>query len=288
MARELPMRANRTVPGGGLLAWILSDLRIDASPPWKRGIPCPKPASDIAVICGNVGPNIKRSIDWLATSIDDRPVILVLGNRDRCPNDIDKAIDTACSCAAGTNVVVLEEQAILLEDRSSRDKAPLTLIAATLWSDFSVLGEPDADMALAATEVPDFRARTPRNRRLFHPREAVARHARAKSFIERALREAPGRCVVATHFAPCLAAVDQRTVALASYAASDLTDLMRPRPHDASFKPPAVWIHGHTVATTRFRIGETLILSNGKGTGPWRPGEPAENARFDPALVITL
>ena len=266
-----------------LFAWVLSDINLDATPPWKRGFPHCKPASDIAIVCGDVGPEIKSSTNWLARNIDDRPVVFILGNRDRCSGDVDQAVDKARREAAGTGVVVLENETISLSG------GRLTVIGATLWTDFRLSGDPEADMALAGTRVPDFRGRRRNGRPWLSPREAAARHAVSRDFIERTLRATSSRCAVATHFAPCPQAMSSTEGdAIASYAASDLTGLMWRRDHDPGFVPPAIWIHGHTHTTSRFRIGETMVVSNSKGRGPWRLDELPDNTEFDPVLVVPL
>jgi hypothetical protein len=266
-----------------LFAWVLSDLNLDATPPWKREFPYLKPESDIAIVCGDVGPDIKYSTNWLARNINDRPVVFVLGNRDRCPGDVDQAVDKARREAAGTNVIVLENEGVSL----AKDR--LTIIGATLWSDFRLSGYPDADMALAGTRVPDFRGRRKNGRPWLSPKEAAARHAVSRAFIERTLRATSNRCVVVTHFAPCPQATSSAEGdGIASYDASDLTGMMTRRDGDPGFVPPAVWIHGHTKFTGRFRVGDTMVVSNSKGRGPWRPGELPDNTGFDPVLVVPL
>jgi hypothetical protein len=266
-----------------LLAWVLSDINLDATPPWKRGFPHPKPKSEIAIVCGNLGADIKHSINWLASNIDDRPVVLILGNRDRCLGDVDRAVDRARRAAAGTTVVVLENESLSLT------KKRRTIIGATLWSDFRLSGNPEAAMALIGTRMSEFRGRSRNGQPWLSPRGAAARHEASRNFIEQTLRTASNRCVVATHFAPCPQAISSvGDHDMASYAASDLTGLMARKDDDPGFVPPTAWVHGHTLTTARYGLGDTMVVTNSKGRGPWRPDELPDNPEFDPGYVVSL
>jgi hypothetical protein len=48
-------------------------------------------------------------------------------------------------------------------------------------------------------------------------------------------------------------------------------------------------IYGHTHESRDFRVGDTRVVTNAKGYGPWPPAEPArDNADFDPNFVIEI
>jgi hypothetical protein len=73
---------------------------------------------------------------------------------------------------------------------------------------------------------------------------------------------------------------------------SDLTSLMRPIPAAngaEELRPADIWIYGHTHESEDTVIGQTRVISNAKGYGPWPPQQRAwDNPTFNPNLVVEL
>jgi hypothetical protein len=72
---------------------------------------------------------------------------------------------------------------------------------------------------------------------------------------------------------------------------SDLTALMVPAPDDGrgALRPAQLWIYGHTHESFDAVIGETRVVSNAKGYGPWSVhGGTWDNRNFDEKLVIEI
>jgi hypothetical protein len=62
---------------------------------------------------------------------------------------------------------------------------------------------------------------------------------------------------------------------------------------DAGIGGADLWIYGHTHESRDFESrdvmsGTTRVVSNQKGYGPWRDGEPWENPGFNPNFVIEI
>jgi hypothetical protein len=57
---------------------------------------------------------------------------------------------------------------------------------------------------------------------------------------------------------------------------------------DAAIEGADLWAYGHTHESRAFQVGDTMVVSNAKGYGPWRPGETWENPDFDPTFTIEI
>ena len=66
---------------------------------------------------------------------------------------------------------------------------------------------------------------------------------------------------------------------------------MSPAPDDGrgTLRPAQIWIYGHTHESFDATIGETRVVSNGKGYGPWDFREPTwDNPDFNPSFVVEI
>jgi predicted phosphodiesterase len=64
---------------------------------------------------------------------------------------------------------------------------------------------------------------------------------------------------------------------------------------DAAVEGADLWVYGHTHETKDFMVGNgvvgngnTRVVSNQKGYGPWAAGETWENPDFNPNFVIEI
>ena len=118
----------------------------------------------------------------------------------------------------------------------------------------------------------------------------------AGEWIDRHQKDRPGPLVIATHHAcrrPALRLSNPPTSdeLLSAAYYSDLTALMVPAPDDGrgALRPADLWIHGHTHESFDAVIGETRVVSNAKGYGPWPPRERAwDNPDFNEKLIIEI
>jgi hypothetical protein len=130
------------------------------------------------------------------------------------------------------------------------------------------------------------------------PLHALARHRESRAFFEAEMRKVrPGPLVLISHHAPHpgrpLRLSDPPTdeeILTAAYR-SDLTALMSPAPDDGhgALRPADVWAYGHTHESEDTLIGQTRVVSNSKGYGPWLPKHRTwDNPRFDPNFTIDI
>jgi Icc-related predicted phosphoesterase len=260
--------------------WILSDLHLELTRGWDLPPPAGRPAFDVLVVAGDLIPRVERGVLWLRERVDDRPVIYVPGNHEFYGCDIDRTVEKARAAAAGSNVHVLQNEAVTFGD--------VTFAGATLWTDFDLFDDPDYAMTVAGDTMNDYRKIRARNYELrLRPAHTLKRHMESRDFIARELRKG-GRHVVVTHHGPVPAAARrgfERDISSAAYT-SDLRALIR---QDA----PELWVFGHTHESRDFEVRDfevrsTRIVSNAKGYGPWRDGETWDNSNFNPHFVIEI
>jgi len=272
--------------------WILSDLHVELTKAWDLPVGDACPAYDVLIIAGDLIPRADRGVRWLLERVPDRPVIYVMGNHESYGTDIDRTLEKAKAAASGSQVHVLQDEVACIGD--------VTFAGATLWTDFALFGDAHSAMAVAAERMNDFRKiRTRGYVERFRPPHALARHWRSRTFIETELRkERSGPLVIVTHHAPHPAhflnpaphALAEPDILTSSYR-SDLTSLMSTAPDggNGALQPANLWVYGHTHESFDAVIGETRLVSNAKGYGPWSPREKTwDNPHFDPRFTIEL
>lgn len=272
-----------------MLLWILSDIHVELTRGWDLAAPADRPNFDALVIAGDLIPRMERGARWLRERVSDRPVIYIGGNHEAYGTDIDRTFEKAKQAAAGTNVHVLQNETTIIGN--------VTFAGATMWTDFSLFGDAHRAMAAAADQMNDFRRiRIGHYVERFRPTHALVRHKQSRNFIESELRKVRvGPLVIVTHHAPIpgiLPAIPITTDdALIPTYRSDLTALMHPAPDDGRgpLRPADLWIFGHTHEFLDVLIGETRVVSNAKGYGPWPRSQTTwDNPHFDPNFVVEV
>jgi Icc-related predicted phosphoesterase len=255
--------------------WILSDLHLELTRGWDLPSGADRPDFDVLVVAGDLTPRMERGVRWLIERVPDRPVIFIAGNHEAYGQDIDVDIEKARAAAAGTQIHVIQNQAVTIGE--------ITFLGATLWTDFDLFGDADYAMMAAGETMNDYRKIRTRNYELrLRPAHTLKRHMESRDFIARELRK-PGRHVVITHHGPVPEAARrgfERDNSSAAYC-SDLHPLIREG-------APELWIYGHTHESRDFMVGSTRVISNAKGYGPWHPNETWDNPQFDPTLIIEI
>jgi predicted phosphodiesterase len=274
--------------------WILSDLHVELTRGWDLLAAEARPSFDVLVVAGDLIPRMERGVAWLRERVPDRPVVYVPGNHEGYGCDVDRTVEKARQAAEGSQVLVLQNDAIQLGN--------VTFAGATLWTDFNLFGDQRRSMAVAGERMNDFRKiRTAKYVERFRPPHALARHVASRAFLQTEMRKPRGGpLVVVTHHAPHPGRsfpryqrerLTDEEVLTAAYR-SDLTSLMWPTPIEGtrnSLRPADLWIYGHTHEFEDVTIGYTRVVSNAKGYGPWMPRHRAwDNSHFDPNFVIEI
>jgi len=242
---------------------ILSDLHLEFAPFQPT-----KVDADVIVLAGDVH-NGLHGIKWILKAFSERPVIYVLGNHEFYGQEIQKLISEVKVLAQGSNVHVLENDAVEIGN--------VTFLGATLWTDFRLNGNTALAEAAAQTGVTDFQQikMTPSDRH-FLPSDARQIHAQSLEWLAQQVRESPGKnVVVVTHHAPSPQSIppgfcdDSLNPAFASN--------LGPFIANSGVK---LWIHGHIHSPSDYVDGTTRIVANPRGF----PGEL--NTGFDPGFVV--
>jgi len=257
--------------------WILSDLHMDLAREWDLPVLSARPASDVLVVAGDLTSRMERGVRWLAQRVSDLPVVYIAGNHEGYGADIDRTIEKAKVAAAGTNIHVLDDGAVVI--------GGVRFLGTTLWTDFELFGAPAAAMAAAADQMNDYRrVRVDHYQRRLRPADTLARHRQGRAFLAAALATPfAGPTVVVTHHGIdrlCSRPQYADDIITAAYV-SDLAGMVAEH-------QPDVWIYGHTHQSDDRTIGRTRVLSNAKGYGPWPPERTWENPQFNPTLTIDI
>lgn len=177
----------------------------------------------------------------------------------------------------GTNVYILDDDEVVIQG--------VRFLGGTLWSDFKLFGEANAEFARldAQAAMNDYRLiRYGSDYRSLQPLDTQKMFTDTVSFLKKKLAEPfSGKTVVVTHHAPSLQSVhpiykhDRLTPAFAS----DLESLMG--------TPITLWVHGHVHNSNDYVVNGTRVISNPRGYHPEGNSIP-ENPDFKADLVIEI
>lgn len=246
---------------------VLSDLHLEF-----EGFTPPVVARDVVILAGDINVG-DRAIAWAVRNFAPTPVVYVLGNHEYYGEALPKHRDTMRRRCEGTNVHLLDDDAIEIND--------VMFLGTTLWTDFELFGgDPRLAGDLATRMMTDYRKiRVSPEFRKLRSIDTAMIHQRSRRWLEAAMAEhAHRRVVVVTHHAPSMKSVPHRYSEdlLSAAFASRLDDLVLAG-------RPLLWVHGHTHDSMDYMIGSTRVLCNPRG---YIPEEP--NALFDPALIVDL
>ena len=119
-------------------------------------------------------------------------------------------------------------------------------------------------------------------RRLLTPHDTLRLHQAQRQWLADALQQPfDGPTVVLTHHGPHRGSLAPR------YAADWVSAAYLSELPDSFFQVPRLWLHGHTHASSDYRVGGCRIVCNPRGYQP-RGAPWPENPRFDPGRVVEI
>jgi Icc-related predicted phosphoesterase len=244
---------------------VFSDLHLEFCPIE----PVPKKA-DVVVLAGDIHQGT-AGVKWAKQHWRDCPVIYVLGNHEFYNHSIPDLIQDLRREAKGSNVHVLENNAV--------EVGGFVILGCSLWTDFQLWPNAREAMLFANQEMSDFwLIKKPDGNKLYSAEDSAKRHAASIRWLTRRLsRHNPTRTIVVTHHAPSHRSISPQNASnmLSAAFASDLDSLIR-----ASRIP--LWIHGHTHYNVDYKIGVTRIYSNQRGY------PNAKLRGFEPGTIIEI
>lgn len=243
---------------------VFSDLHLEFRP-----FEPPPVDADVVALAGDVHTGVS-GVEWAAKAFAGTPVLYVLGNHEFYRQSIPKLIGEVRETAAGTNVHLLENDAITLHG--------VRFLGCTLWTDFELFGHARLFGSDAEESMDDYRLIrvSPEHRRL-RVTDTIERHQQSRLWLAEQLGAAEGSpAVVITHHAP-----SRRSVAL-RFARSPLSPAFA-SPMDEFVKNSraALWIHGHTHDHFDYVVGTTRVICNPRGY-------PGERTGFNPTMTVDV
>ncbi|MGG7437103.1 metallophosphoesterase [Chryseobacterium arthrosphaerae] len=209
--------------------------------------------ADIVVLAGDVNLGTK-GIDWIKSAIPDKPVLYVLGNHEYYKGSYPKTLNKIKENARGSNVFVLEN--------SFADIDGIRFHGATLWTDFSIFGNPVQYGMLCQPKMNDYKMirRDPSYSKL-RTMDTFKIHQFSRQWLKESLENSGAlKNIVVTHHAPSIKSVPElyKEDPLTAAYASDLEEII-------TEYQPLYWIHGHIHTPCRYTIGETEVICNPHG-----------------------
>ncbi|MDH3235886.1 MAG: metallophosphoesterase [Alphaproteobacteria bacterium] len=240
---------------------IASDLHLEFS-----DITLDARAADIVVLAGDIHEGA-AGIEW-AKARFTQPVIYVAGNHEFYNGEIGAVTAAMKVAAAGSNVHVLDDEAVTI--------AGVRILGAVLWTDFALYGEEAKTTAFeqCLKFMPDFKIVSYASE-ILAPDDTIAMHARSRDWLADNLAQAhDGPTVVVTHHAPHRGSLAPQYADDPVSAAfiSDLEALI-------VAAGPALWIHGHTHTSFDYQVGQTRVVCNPRGYAR-KPDAHRENPDF--------
>jgi 3',5'-cyclic AMP phosphodiesterase CpdA len=169
---------------------ILSDLHLEFEP-----FAPPAVEADAVILAGDVSTG-RNGLKWALKTFPERPVIYVLGNHEFYGQKLQKLVAELKEMARGTNVHLLENESCTIGE--------VAFFGATLWTDFTLNGNPVVSEVVAQTGMNDYRRiRTLPYYKRLRPSDTRQLHAQSRKWLEDELLGLRGRkVVVVTHHAP--------------------------------------------------------------------------------------
>ena len=245
---------------------ILCDLHVE----FGDFVP-PVVGADVVVLAGDI--HVKNhGLQWIFDQNFEVPVLYVLGNHEFYREIFPGLIDQLKVEAEGTNVRILENDAVEI--------GGYRFFGCTFWSDMALLNDQHNSSTAAAKIMNDYRLiHLSKTSRQLAPSDTKAWHTKSvRKLTEFFKAGEPQRSIVVTHHAPSIQSIVERyrVHPVSAAFASNMDDFIR------EHQPP-LWIHGHTHESFDYRIGKTRIVCNPRGYA-----SKAENKEFRPDFTVVV
>lgn len=212
----------------------------------------PEDKDTTLLICGDICNQKDLEIVLKHFSKRFKNVVFICGNHDYWKSTIEKTLEFCHSVAKKfPNVYFLENECIQIED--------CNIAGCTLWADFKLFGTQKSSGELAEYFINDYRNIRKNNgaSRLIYT-DTWKRFEESKKFIE-SLKDKEN-LIIMTHHACSEKSVriDYLTNSLSPAYVSNLEELIKE-------VKPKYWLHGHLHNTSKYQIGDTIVMSNPYG-----------------------
>jgi len=244
---------------------LLSDLHIEF-----ENYSYPDIDSDVVVLAGDIHTKT-HGVKWALENIINKPVIYIFGNHEFYKATYPKLIGAAREMVEGTNVHILENEVLTIDD--------VNFLGCTLWTDFELFGAPRIAGYHCQQAMNDYRKikRLPGYSKM-RAIDTSRIHRESKAWLAKELEDRKGaKNVVVTHHGPSLKSVsdefknDLTTAAYVSHLESFIEEYA-----------PSCWLHGHMHNSSDYFVGDCRVLCNPRGYSC------EDNTEFIPNLVFEV
>lgn len=209
--------------------------------------------ADLVVLAGDINLGTK-GIEWIKSTIQNVPVIYVLGNHEYYKGSYPKTLKSIQERATDTNVHVLENNSLVIDD--------VTFHGATLWTDFALLGDSRINGSICQGKMNDYKMirRDPSYSKLRSIDTYVIHQASLKWLQASLASSTTKKNVVVTHHAPSIKSIpdELKDDIVSSAYASNLEPIILKY-------QPQYWIHGHIHVPIKYQISDTTVICNPHG-----------------------
>lgn len=209
--------------------------------------------AEVVILAGDINLGTK-GIEWIKSTITDVPVIYVLGNHEYYKGSYPKTLNAIKNSASDTNVHVLKNKAVVIND--------ITFHGATLWTDFALLGDPRLNGSICQGKMNDYKMirRDPSYSKLRSIDTYVMHQASLKWLRTSLATSSTKKNILVTHHAPSIKSIPEEfnnDVLSSAYASNLEPIILEYQPHS--------WIHGHIHQPINYHVGGTIVLCNPHG-----------------------
>lgn len=209
--------------------------------------------ADVVIFAGDTNLGTK-GIDWIKSKIKNKPVIYILGNHEYYKGSYPKTLNKIKDSAKDSNIFVLENESVDIDG--------VRFHGTTLWTDFSIFGNPVKYGMICQQEMNDYKLirRDPSYSKM-RSMDIFKIFQLSKLWLEESLQNSTAsKNIVITHHAPSIKSVpDQyKNDPVTSAYASNLEEFIMTY-------QPLYWIHGHIHTPSNYFIGKTNVICNPHG-----------------------
>ena len=245
--------------------YVLSDLHLEF-----EGFEPPDKDVDVVVLAGDIHVE-SEGLLWAIDKFQDIPVIYVLGNHEYYETHKREHLASIKKIASGSNVQILENETTTIMG--------VQFLCCTLWTDFSLHGNPRAAKSVATRYISDYEAiKYGTSNRKIKTSDVARFHCQSVRWLSDEIEKRNHiKRIVVTHHAPSRQSLPDKLKddKIGAAYASDLEDLVME-------SKAGLWIHGHIHNQNDYTIGQTRVISNPRGYSD----EP--NPEFIPDLVLEV
>lgn len=236
----------------------------------------------ILILAGDIdaAQHLEANFHWInSKAFDFKHVIYIPGNHEFYHGNFDAVTNFYKNAPWEPNVHFLDHESIELDGVVFWCGTLWTGLAKGDWAICNRVRQGMNDFRLITRDVDHKTAK--RTNGLFVPLDMIEIYEENKPKMFEAVRvakEAGKKTVVVSHHAPCSPSIARH------FRGSDMNDAYCMYiDEEVMDKGPDLWFHGHTHASSDYKIGNTRVICNPRGYDKYE-----ENFEFDQHLVVTL